>query len=126
MYQKPMMISNDELAENIYAATSCYTVDAQITQRPETGREYYVIQVNAKHAAADGHTSSHQSLTLTFNQEVTYGWSGGTLTSAATGTSITIEYWYWNNPNDNIGLADIVVTSAPGLAITGSSMSDDA
>ena len=59
-----------------------------------------------------------------FNQNVTYSSSNGTLASAETGTTLVINYTYHQNPTDNIGLGDVVVTSEPGLAITGVSITD--
>lgn len=37
---------------------------------------------------------------------------------------LTIKLSYHQNPNDNIGFGDLVVTSDPGLAITGVSITD--
>lgn len=123
-YSKPMVTVDQGLAEGVYASSGCYDVNAYIHQRPENGRDDYRIQVKGKHAAKDGHTTNEQTLTLSFNQVVTYSSSQGTLVGAASGTTITIKYSYWNNANDNIGLGDIVVTSGEGLQITGWSLTD--
>lgn len=124
MYQKPVMISNEELAEGIFAASgsSCYTTTANIHQKPQTGRGDYRIQVNGQHHA--DHTKETQWLTITFNQPVTYSSSQGTLISGDGTTTLVIEFHYHQNPTDNIGLGDLVVVSDPGLAITGANITD--
>ena len=129
-YEKPVVIANDSLAEGVYAASGsasssggsgddCYTVNAYIHQRPETGRQDYRNQVNGVHAAGDGHHSGKQHLFLTFNQPVTYSSSNGTLAGGNNSNCIEIAYAYHNNGNDNIGLGDVVVTSGDGLEISG-------
>lgn len=123
-YSKPMVTVDQGLAEGVYAAsgTGCYTVTAKIHQTPQIGRGDYRIQVDGQHHA--GHTKEAQTLTISFNQPVTYSSSSGTLAGAATGTTLTINYTYHQNPNDNIGLGDLVVVSDPGLSITGISITD--
>ena len=124
MYEKPVVSVDNGLAEGVYVASGagCYTVNAYIHQKPETGREDYRIQVNAKHNA--DHTRDAQTLTISFNQIVTYVSSNGTLAGSGTGTTLVINYTYHQNPGDNIGFGDLVVTSGSGLAITGASMTD--
>ena len=125
-YVKPIVLVNEELAEGVYAASGiadggdedCYTVSAYIHQTPETGREDYRIQVNGVHAAGNGHHSGVQVLTLFFNQDVNYVDSNGDLDSGDGSSSISIRYSYHNNPQDNIGLGDVIVTSGEGLAVT--------
>lgn len=117
-YAKPVVLANADLAEGIYAASgadsTCYTVNARICQRPETGREDYRIQVDAKHNA--DHNCNGQLLTIEFNKPVQYISSNGQLDEIF-GNVIRIKYGYWNNPHDNIGLGDIVVKSTEGLEI---------
>lgn len=123
LYEKPIVLLNEDLAEGVYAASGggddCYTVTAYIHQQPETGRGDFRIQVNGKHEADDGHHSGKQILVLSFNQPVEYSSSNGTLTSGDGTSSIRITYNYHNNGNDNIGLGDVVVKSDAGLAVTG-------
>lgn len=123
-YSKPMVTVDQGLAEGVYAAsgTGCYTVTAKIHQTPQIGRGDYRIQVDGQHHA--DHTKEAQTLTISFNQPVTYSSSSGTLAGAATGTTLTINYTYHQNPNDNIGLGDLVVVSDPCLSITGISITD--
>ena len=120
-YVKPIAVVNSNLAEGVYAASGsdCYTVRANIAQTPAEGRPYYVIHMDGSHAATDGHLSTQQTLTLTFNQPVTYVSSNGTLAGGDGTNSINISYSYYNNAVDNIGLSDVNVRSADGLAITG-------
>lgn len=121
-YEKPVVEIDTGMAEGVYAASGCYTATAKIHQRPETGRGDYRIQVNGQHSA--DHTNDAQTLTISFNQDVTYKSSQGTLASGATGRTLVINYTYHNNQNDNIGLGDLCVESEAGLAITGVSITD--
>ena len=120
-YSKPMVTVDQGLAESVYAASGCYTASAYIHQTPQTGRGDYRIQVNGQHKA--DHTKEAQTLTISFNQNVTYV-SGGAGLICGDGTTLTIRYTYHNNENDNIGLGDLIVTSDAGLAITGVSITD--
>ena len=123
-YEKPVVEIDAGMAEGVYAASGagCYTADAKIHQKPEIGRGDYRIQVNGHHSA--DHTNDAQTLTISFNQDVTYKSSQGTLASGNTGRTLVINYTYHNNQNDNIGLGDLCVESDPGLAITGVSITD--
>lgn len=121
-YVKPVVSLDEGMAEGVYAASGCYTVTTNIHQKPETGRGDYRIQMNGVHAAA--HTKEAQTLTITFNQEVTYSSSNGTLVGSNTGTTISIGYTYHQNPNDNIGLGDLVVVSDPGLEVVSAKITD--
>lgn len=129
-YEKPVLVHNDEAFEGVYAASgavagaNCYKVTAYIHQRPETGRETFVIQVNADHEAIDGHhNSGDQILTLSFNKPVYYVSSQGSLSGGDGTASINITYnCYHNNGVDHIGLGDVQVKSADGadgLDVTG-------
>lgn len=121
-YVKPVVSLDEGMAEGVYAASGCYTVTTNIRQKPETGRGDYRIQVDGVHAA--DHTREAQTLTITFNQEVTYSSSNGTLVGSETGTTISIGYTYHQNPNDNIGLGDLVVFSNPGLEVVSAKITD--
>lgn len=123
-YSKPMVIVDQGLAEGVYAdsGAGCYEASAYIHQRPETGRGDFRIQVNGKHNA--DHTREEQVLTISFNQNVTYV-SGGAGVIDGNGTpTLRVKLGYHQNPSDNIGLGDLVVTSDAGLAITGVSITD--
>ena len=106
----------------VTASEGCYTANAYIHQTPETGRGDYRIQVNGQHHA--NHTKETQWLTISFNLPVNYSSSQGTLISGDGSTTLKIEYRYHQNPNDNIGLGDLVVVADPGLAVTGVSITD--
>lgn len=133
-YKKPVVLMNEELAEGVYAASGnssgCFTVDAYIDQVPETGRDYYVIKWDAKHAATDHH-SAEQILTIHFNQTVSHyvnPWWTDPNDPYYSGDGTTTLQWKWNyhqNKSDNIGAAALNVVSAAGLAITGVSLSCD-
>lgn len=121
-YAKPVVTVDNGLAEGVYAASGCYTASANIHQRPETGRGDYRIQVNGWHNA--DHTKEAQVLTISFNQNVKYGSSNGELISGDGTSTLNIKFKYHQNPTDNIGLGDLVVTAEAGLAITGVSITD--
>lgn len=121
-YSKPVVTIDIGLAEGVYAASGCYTASAYIHQTPETGRGDYRIQVNGQHHS--DHTKEAQTLTISFNQNVTYVSAGAGLISGNGTLILTIKLSYHQNPNDNIGFGNLVVTSDPGLAITGVSITD--
>lgn len=128
-YSKPIISIDNGMAEGVYAAsgasaesTGCYSADAYIHQTPQTGRGDYRIQVNGVHSA--DHSNDAQILTISFNQNVTYQSSQGTLISGNGTNTLKISYNYHQNPNDSIGLGDLVVTADTGLAITGVSITD--
>lgn len=123
-YSKPMVIVDQGLAEGVYAdsGAGCYKASADIHQKPDIGRGDYRIQVNGQHNA--DHTKEAQTLTISFNQNVTYV-SGGAGVIDGNGTpTLRVKLGYHQNPSDNIGLGDLVVTSDAGLAITGVSITD--
>ncbi|MST72502.1 hypothetical protein FYJ68_05195 [Olsenella sp. CA-Schmier-601-WT-1] len=122
MYEKPLILRTEDLAEGIYAASGCYTATAYIHQTPQTGRGDYRIQVNGVHKA--DHTKEKQRLTISFNMPVNYSSSNGTLVSGDGTSTLVIEYSYHQNPSDNIGLGDLVVRADSGLAVTGVKITD--
>lgn len=119
-YEKPVLVELDETVEGVYAASGCYTVTARIHQQ---ANNIYRIQVDAKHDTT--HSCSKQTLFLSFNMPVEYQGSSGTLRGSSAGTQIAIDYSYWNNPKDNIGLGDVTVSAEEGLVITGAWMTDE-
>ena len=123
-YEKPVVEIDTGMAEGVYAAsgTGCYTATAYIHQTPETGRGDYRIQVNGQHSS--DHTKEAQVLTISFNQNVTYVSGGAGLISGNGTPTLKVKLSYHQNPNDNIGFGDLVVTSDVGLAITGVSITD--
>lgn len=123
-YERPIIIENEELTEGVYAASGvgCYTASAYIHQRPEFGRSDYRIQLNAVHNA--DHTNNKQTLTITFNQNVGYISSNGTLVTGNNTNTLIIEFNYWQNEIDNIGLGELVVNSDEGLAICNVKLTD--
>ena len=116
-YEKPIIISSEIFSEGVYMASGsdCYSVTVSMIQSPETGRGDYRFKLDGKHHANDSHTTHKQILTLTFNQAVIYK-SGGKYLSGSGTPIIEIEFNYFNNSSDNIGLADIYVESDQGLS----------
>ena len=123
-YAKPVVTVDNGLAEGVYAASGagCYDASAYIHQTPQTGRGDYRIQVNGKHNS--DHTREAQVLTISFNQNVTYVSGGAGLISGDGTTTLEIKLGYHQNPTDNIGFGDLIVTADTGLAITGVSITD--
>ncbi len=123
-YAKPVVTVDNGLAEGVYAASGagCYDASAYIHQTPQTGRGDYRIQVNGKHHS--DHTKEVQVLTISFNQNVTYVSGGAGLISGNGTATLKVKLGYHQNPTDNIGFGDLVVTSDAGLAITGVSITD--
>lgn len=123
-YEKPVIKINEELSEGIYAAsgTGCYTVNAYITQIPQIGRGDYRIQLNAIHNA--DHTNNSQTLTISFNQSVSYVSSNGELIYGNNTDTLMIEFSYWQNGLDNIGLGELVVVSEENLNIKNVRLTD--
>lgn len=123
-YEKPIVKINEELSEGVYAASGagCYTVTAYITQIPQIGRGDYRIQLNAIHNAE--HTNNAQTLTIRFNQSVKYVSSNGELGYGNNTNVLVINFGYWQNGYDNIGLGELVVTADEGLEIISVSLTD--
>lgn len=112
MYSKPLILQTEEINEGIFADSGCYAVNARIHQRPETGRNDFRIQINARHNA--DHTKTQQVLHITFTDPVNYQacyMNGATLLSGNGTNSLSIGLGYYQNPTDNIGGGDLVVTS---------------
>lgn len=113
------------LAEGVYAASGCYTANAYIRQTPEIGRLDYRIQINGTHKS--DHTKDAQIMTISFNQPVNYvGFyaNGASLVSGNGTNTLVISLSYHQNPSDNIGAGDLVVTSEAGLSISSISITD--
>lgn len=124
-YIKPMVLSNEELAEGVFAGSGvdCYTFSAYIVQKPETGRETYTVQMNGGHNAADGHHCGERTVVIAFNKPVTYVSSNASATSGSGTSTLTLTFTdgvngsYHNNAHDNIGLGQLVIEAEAGLAI---------
>lgn len=123
-YERPIVIINEELSEGVYAASGagCYTVTAYITQIPQIGRGDYRIQLNAIHNAE--HTNNAQTLTIRFNQSVKYVSSNGELGCGDNTNVLVLNFGYWQNGYDQIGLGELVVTADEGLEIVNVKLTD--
>lgn len=120
-YIKPM-IDKCELSESVYMGSgNCYMFSSEIVQRPELGRNTYVIQINGVHNS--NHHSQSRIVKIVFNQSVEYINSNADKVNG-NGTSILelqftdgINGSYHNNCSDNIGLGQLEVKSSDALAI---------
>ena len=120
-YEKPI-VAITEQSEGIYLASGCYTTTATIHQRPESGRGDYRIQINGVHKS--DHTKESQILTISFNIPVEYISSNGSLISGNGSTVLHIRLNYHQNPNDNIGMGDLIVKADSGLSVIGVNITD--
>lgn len=124
IYEKPVVLTNEELAEGVYAGSgNCYSTTATIVQLPESTHGY-IVQVNATHNSG-GHHSTNRHIEVSFNQVVNYVSSEASQYWGSGTTKLTLEYAtqngapYHNNASEYIGLGNLEVTSEAGLAITG-------
>ena len=125
-YKKPIVLMNEDLAEGVYAASGgaasseCWTAEARIHQRPETGRGDYRLQVDCKHLNIDpdNHLSSAE-VTIVFNQPVSLENAGGSgWRVVGSGNAITVAFNIGTyNKNESKGYGDLIVTSDAGLEI---------
>lgn len=123
-YESPVLVASDGAAESVYMASGgdCYIVSAYISQTPAEGMDYYVIQVDGRHNAKDGHHSTTRTVVVNFNQPVEYLSSNashciGSGTSELNLVFVSTNGSYHHNANDNLGLGQLQVKSAAGLAI---------
>lgn len=120
-YENPI-VAITEQSEGIYMASGCYTTTAIIYQKPEFGRGDYRIQINGVHKS--DHTKESQILVINFNMSVEYVSSNGSLISGNGSTALQIKLSYHQNPNDNIGMGDLVVKADSGLSIVSVNITD--
>ena len=105
----------NQLIESAYIGgkgneSKCYTCNAKINQRPETGRDDFRIQIEAQHHG--DHTCDEQILTMIFNYPVTFiSCNNGSLNGYNNSTRIKVKLRYHNNQIDNIGMEDFIVKS---------------
>lgn len=118
VYEKPIVILNEDLAEGVYAASGsvCYFVNADIVQTPELGNDTYCIQLNASHNAM--HHSGRQIIKISFNQAVTYETSGAIEVVGSGSNVLFLTYDYHANNVENMGLGHLYVKSGASLVIT--------
>ncbi len=125
-YKKPILIANNNLSEGVYLASGngCYTIDATIIhQAPVESRKNYVIQISATHSA--DHTRYAQTLTISFNQPVTFSSCGVVTSVSGNGTNtLQLSLNYTQNSSDQIGFGDLTVQSDDGLTITSAKITD--
>lgn len=124
-YIKPCVTVVDDLAEGVYCMGSgggCYTVSAYLHQNNEIGRQDYRIQLDAEHNAS--HTNNRQVLTITFNHSVNYVSSNGNIISGNGTDTLVIEFGYWQNEIDTIGLGELIVNADEGLEVLSTQLTD--
>lgn len=121
-YEKPIVAIIENQSEGIYMASGCYTITATIHQRPEIGRGDYRIQIKGIHNA--DHTKESQILTINFNMPVEYVASNGNLINGNGSAVLQIKLNYHQNPNDNIGMGDLIIKADSGLSVVSVNITD--
>lgn len=116
-YEKPIIHVNEDLAEGVYAASGCFSSNAQIVQTPELGNNTYCVNLTASHAANDNHHSSTQKFEIIFNQPVTYKSSNAIYCQGSGSNTLVLEYDYHANNVESIGLGNIYLESGDALSI---------
>lgn len=129
-YEKPTAEKINFTYENQVVAEStathngpCFQVTGYVHQIQELGRSDFRIQLNAHHA--DDHTCTTETLTITFNQPVTFKecYGDGAAYQSGNGTNtLVMTFTYLANPSQNVGIGDIIVESDPGLELVSTSM----
>ena len=104
------------------SGSSCYSVNARINQRPETGREDYRIQVDARHNG--DHSTDEQYLTIVFSGPVNFVSCSNGSPQVGSGNAITVRLGYHQNKTDNISMGDFIVKGAQGIQITNAYIND--
>lgn len=119
-YERPIVTINEGLAEGVYAASGCYEVSISSHQAPEGARLTHVFQFNGIHNSIpqDGHSGSAQVLNVVFDKPVDFISASGTYLDGTGTTTIRISYAYTQNPEDKIGLGDLVVAVVGDAADT--------
>ncbi|MCH5187056.1 MAG: hypothetical protein J1F63_01535 [Oscillospiraceae bacterium] len=124
MYEKPIVLENEELAEGVYAASSgagSDTVTATMSQIADSGD--YKIHVTADHVDVDKDHGGTQVLTITFNKPVEYSYSiGGALKSGDGTNTLKVQFYNDDEGTANLNIGDIVVKADAGLAVTSTYM----
>lgn len=135
-YEKPIVLTTEELAEGIYAASgvdanTCWTIiDVRSTQ-DDNGNGEHVFEVEIEHTTEVQHISMESTTVLTFNNNVTAARTEGNCTASYSGNTVTIvralladaygsgdraTYKVW------VKAADLATTKA--LAVTGRKITD--
>ncbi len=115
MYKKPVLVSAEDMAEGVFAASGSANAKAWIVQRPELGRYDFRLRVEGN----PGGTTEVQIFTVTFNQAVEY--EGGDWPGTASGNTVTITRSNHANPGDNINF-NLIVKSQTGLEVVSASV----
>lgn len=93
-YVKPIVLSNEELAEGVYAASGgipegdCWTVEAYSVQ--DWNGSHHVFEVHAVHSNQYKHISTETVVTLTFSQNVVSVGNEKEFPSTYNGNTVTI------------------------------------
>lgn len=129
-YEKPMLLENEDFSEGVYmssgsgsgASSSCYSASGSIIGTPSDGMDYYTIQVTGSHSAK--HSNNIQTVTISFNQAVTYVYSSASNYSGSGTSKLVLTFYYKLKGDDTFYLDDLQVKSEPGLLITGVTVAD--
>lgn len=91
-YEKPVVLSNEELAEGIYLASgdgaTCWTTSARSTQ--DWNGSHNVFEVSARHQTDVVHISNAVTIVLTFSSTVTDAYSENDWQCSVSGNVVTV------------------------------------
>ena len=126
-YEKPVVMVNEGLAEGVYAASGCWTIEVVDANHYDGTWKHF--RVKFTHAAVE-HISKSLTIKLTFNHELTG--ATGEFSPSASGNVVTITREMHANAYNNGDLVNILLQVKAGdeattklLECTGSSYSCD-
>lgn len=92
MYQKPVILVNDDLAEGVYAAsgssTDCWEVSGGSVQ--DYNGSHHVFEISAKHSTDVTHITTQVVYTFTFSAPVTNAYSESDFVTTFSGSTVTV------------------------------------
>ncbi len=125
MYKKPILMATEDMSEGIYAASGantitkvvdCWTVTATLKQINQVGRMDRRIQIVCAHASVQGHQPP-LVVTVTFNNPVENPQCGGATPTLTAPNVVTLTRNQPVNPNESVGLGDLVVWADDSLLL---------
>ena len=133
---KPMLFTNDDLAEGVYAAsgstegtfncpiTGCWTGMATLNQSPELGQDCYTVHFEAHHANV-GHYDYVTKIVTTFNQAVTVTSWNDVASYSVNGNVVTAYRSQKANGNEGFGGTGMYIMANSDIGIVSVYMSEE-
>ncbi len=133
MYNKPLILTNDDMAEGVYAAsggsrsasiTGCWTGTATLNQKPELGQDCYTVHFDAHHESVS-HLSPNTKIVVKFNQNITLGQQWYDVQSCTVnGDTITAYRYSGANPGEGFGSTGLYIKANDDIGIISVYMSE--